>query len=56
MYRILDEAIMSNSPIPSKPSRSFNLSEDWLSVLLALLIIFLATVGLLGPNGIHITF
>jgi hypothetical protein len=32
------------------------LNEDWLSVILAFVIILLAAIGLLGPNGLHIRF
>ncbi|GEM_PF-2139443 len=32
------------------------LSEDWLAVLIAAVIIFLSVIGILGENGIHITF
>lgn len=32
------------------------LNEDWLSVLIAFLLILLSAIGLLGPNGIKIIF
>ena len=34
----------------------FTLNEDWLSVILAFLLILLATIGALGENGIKISF
>lgn len=42
------------SPIKSQVHFPFN--EDWLSVLLAFLLILLAAVGVLGENGIKIGF
>jgi hypothetical protein len=39
-----------------KTVANLKINEDWLSVLIALVIILIATLGLLGPNGIHITF
>ena len=39
-------------PAPARPV----LHEDWLAVLIAFLLILLAGVGLLGPNGINIPF
>lgn len=47
---------MSPSPESRKSPAGLKLTEDWLSVLIALFIILIATLGLLGPNGIHITF
>jgi hypothetical protein len=47
---------MSPSPDTRKPSTSLKLSEDWLSILIAFFVILIATLGLLGPNGIQITF
>lgn len=47
---------MSLSSTPRNTPAGLKLNEDWLSVLIALLIILLAVFGLLGPNGIHITF
>jgi hypothetical protein len=38
-----------------KPSRS-SLSEDWLAVLIAFVLIALAAVGVIGPAGLPITF
>ena len=35
---------------------SLKLSEDWLAVLLAFLLILLAALGVLGPSGLAITF
>ncbi len=40
---------------PTKNTR-ITLSEDWLSVLIALFIILLSAIGLLGPNGFKIVF
>jgi hypothetical protein len=37
-------------------SSNSRLSEDWLAVLIAFLFILLATIGLLGPAGIQITY
>jgi hypothetical protein len=39
-----------------KQGSHFKLSEDWLSVLIAFLIILLSVIGLLGPNGLKIVF
>lgn len=47
---------MSISPAPKKSPAGLKLTEDWLSVLIALFVILIATFGLLGPNGINITF
>lgn len=47
---------MSNFPTPRKSPAAWKLTEDWLSVLIALFILLIATLGLLGPNGINITF
>lgn len=33
-----------------------SIPEDWLAVILAFLLILLSAIGLLGPNGIKITF
>lgn len=41
------------TPSPRIP---FKLSEDWLAVLLAFLLILLATLGVLGKNGLNIFF
>jgi hypothetical protein len=43
------------SPNP-KQSPRFTLGEDWLAVLIALLLILLSVIGLLGPNGLKIVF
>jgi hypothetical protein len=40
----------------SSPRTHFHLSEDWLAVLIALLLVLLATLGLLGPHGIRIVY
>ncbi len=34
----------------------FSLSEDWWAVIVAFMLILLAVVGLLGKNGLMITF
>lgn len=34
----------------------FKLTEDWLAVLIAFALILLATVGVLGKNGLPISF
>ncbi len=41
---------------PIKIPERFSLNEDWLSVLLAFLLILLAAIGMLGENGIKIGF
>lgn len=38
------------------PRKMFPLSEDWLAVLLAFLLMLLATVGVLGKSGLNIVF
>jgi hypothetical protein len=40
----------------SNPFSSFKLTEDWLAVLLAFLLILLAAIGVLGKTGLNITF
>jgi len=47
---------MSISKTPKRTLAALKINEDWLSVIIALFVILLAAVGLLGPNGIHITF
>ena len=42
-------------PEPKQRSR-FTLSEDWLAVVIAFLVILLTVIGLLGPNGIKVAF
>jgi hypothetical protein len=32
------------------------ISEDWLAVIIAFVLILLSTIGLLGPNGLNIQF
>lgn len=44
-----------NSTPARQPTR-FRLNEDWLSVILAFLLILLSAIGILGKNGIPITF
>jgi len=34
----------------------FTVNEDWLSVFIAFFLILLSIIGLLGPNGIKISF
>ena len=41
---------MSDTP------RKFHLNEDWWAVILAFVLILLAVVGVLGANGLNITF
>ncbi len=42
---------------PDSKQRSRSpLSEDWLAVIIAFIIILLSVIGLLGPNGIKIVF
>lgn len=45
---------LSKKPAPAKAS--FKLSEDWLSLLIAFVIFLLSAIGILGKNGINITF
>jgi hypothetical protein len=35
---------------------TFKLNEDWLAVIIAFLLIALAALGILGKNGLLITF
>ncbi len=37
-------------------AKKFSLNEDWQATLLAFVIILLAAIGLLGENGLMITF
>jgi hypothetical protein len=43
---------------PSHPNRLPRLAvnEDWLAIIIALLVILLSAAGILGSNGIHIPF
>ncbi len=41
---------------PTKTGLSFSLSEDWLAVLIAFVIIVLSVAGVLGPAGIPVGF
>lgn len=41
---------MSDTP------KKVNLSEDWWAVILAFVLILLAVIGVLGANGLNITF
>jgi len=43
---------------PSKMSNFFHalLKEDWLAVVISFLLILLAVIGLLGPNGLNIIY
>ncbi len=36
--------------------QKFKLSEDWLAVILAFVLILLSAIGVLGKNGIPIKF
>lgn len=40
---------------PKQPFK-FSLGEDWLSVILAFLLILLAALGVLGESGIPVSF
>ena len=40
----------------SKERPKLNISEDWLAVILAFVLILLAAIGLLGKTGLPITF
>jgi hypothetical protein len=40
----------------SEPRSKFTLSEDWWAVIVAFILILLAAIGLLGKNGLVITF
>ena len=48
--RIKQGGIMSDTP------KKVNLSEDWWAVILAFVLILLAVIGMLGANGLNITF
>jgi hypothetical protein len=37
-------------------NKTHSINEDWLAVFLAFLIILLSAIGLLGPNGLNLTF
>jgi hypothetical protein len=39
-----------------KKSKKHPINEDWLALVLAFLIILLASLGLLGQNGLNIAF
>lgn len=39
-----------------KTLASTGISEDWLAVLVAFALIALAALGVLGPNGLNITY
>jgi hypothetical protein len=41
---------------PSAVKTNFMLNEDWLSVIIAFVLILLAKIGILGKTGIHIKF
>jgi hypothetical protein len=41
---------------PTPPRKTFQLTEDWWSVVIAFILIVLAVIGLLGPNGLPVTF
>ncbi len=41
---------------PDTPKKTFAVNEDWLSVILAFLLILLAALGILGKSGLNITF
>lgn len=41
-------------PVQKKHSRKIN--EDWLSLIIAFTLIFLATLGILGGNGFPVSF
>ncbi len=43
-------------PMTDKTPNKFSLNEDWLSVILAFLLILLAAIGILGENGLKISF
>lgn len=47
---------MKNNQKSKENSKSFSLSEDWLSVILAFLLILLAAIGVLGEHGIPVQF
>ena len=42
---------------PKQPaSKRFALSEDWLAILIAFILILLSAIGLIGQGGIRIVF
>jgi hypothetical protein len=49
-------AMSKNRKHLDKPAPKSWLNEDWLAVILAFVIILLAAIGLLGPNGLPIRF
>jgi hypothetical protein len=49
---------MSEKPQPKETDHkpAWHISEDWLAVLIATLLIILSTIGILGENGLSIHF
>jgi hypothetical protein len=41
---------------PPRTSGAPKISEDWLAVLIAYILILLSVIGVLGKNGINIKF
>jgi hypothetical protein len=46
----------SRRPVGKKKTRGFHPGEDWLSVILAFILILLCVIGVLGPKGLPIPF
>jgi hypothetical protein len=44
------------NPQKSSSKAVFRVNEDWLAVIIALIIVLLATLGILGENSINISF
>lgn len=40
----------------SETPKKLSISEDWLAVLIAFILIALATIGVLGKHGINVVF
>ncbi len=59
MAKKTQKKVVQNKPAArsntSQPATR-RLSEDWLAVIIAAVIILLSVIGLLGKNGINITF
>lgn len=41
---------------PAEPKKPGGINEDWLAVLLAFFLILLSALGVLGGNGLKLTF
>jgi hypothetical protein len=52
----MNQEIKTQSSDQAKQPIRFYLNEDWLSVILAFLLILLSAIGILGKNGFSILF